>query len=58
MASTVQQDKPLKTLDRAKVERRTIRLTEDEVDLIDAVRAAKSKKAGKPFDEVLRKYGY
>lgn len=35
-----------------------MRLSEDEVDLIDAVRAAKSKKAGKPFDEVLRKYGY
>ena len=58
MASSTPQARPPKKLDRAKIERRTMRLSEDEVDLIDAARAARSKKPGKPFDEVLRKYGY
>ena len=39
------------------VERKLV-LTEDEVDVIDALRAARSGEKGKPLEQVLREHGY
>ena len=39
------------------VERKLV-LTEDEVDVIDALRAARSGAKGKPLEQVLREHGY
>lgn len=52
---------PTKTTERASAptpKRREIVLTEEEVDLIDALRAARSGECGKPFEQILREHGY